>query len=141
MSVFITTVTSIYIIFMAILFTKLYNTPPRRTRKIYKTKKKRDESKDFVMDYRMLSMQLFFKTAKGVGSVIYSYLSWMTGMNGRGFYPLPNTWFWSKCRISRQRKSDAVLLLEAADLITVVREKGKSLKVKLNVKVNNGKEK
>ena len=120
---------------MTILFTKLYNTPPRRTRKIYKIKKKR------VMDYRMLSMQLFFKTAKGVGSVIYSYLAWMTGMNGRGFYPLPNSWFWTKCRISRQRKSDAVLLLEDADLVSVIREKGKSLKVKLNVKVNNGKEK
>ena len=127
-------------------FTNINNTPNTPTKKklagkVYTIKGKRDKSKDFVMTYKMMSMSLFYKAAKGVGHVIYSYLAFKTGMNGPGFYPLPNEWFWVECRITRQRKSEAVLLLEDAGLITVRKEIGKTLKAKLNVKVQNGKEK
>ena len=127
-----------------IKFTNINNTPntPTKTKlagKAYEIKGKRDQSKDFVMTYKMMSSSSFYKVAKGVGHVIYSYLAFKTGMNGPGFYPLPNEWLWIKYKISRQRKSEAILLLEDAGLIDVHREIGKSFKVKLNVKVQNGK--
>jgi hypothetical protein len=127
-----------------IKFTNINNTPntPHKAKlagKVYRVKGKRDPSKDFVMTYKMMASMAFYKVAKGVGHVIYSYLSWMTGMNGPGFYPLPNEHLWVKYKITRQRKSEAILLLEDAGLIDVHREIGKSFKVKLNVKVQNGK--
>ena len=127
-----------------IKFTNITNTPttPSKAKlsgKTYNIKGKRDPSKDFIMTYKMMASSSFYKVAKGVGHVIYSYLAWMTGMNGPGFYPLPNAHLWVKYKISRQRKSEALLLLEDAGLVDVHREIGKSLKVKLNVKVQNGK--
>ena len=91
------------------------------------------------MTYKMMSSSSFYKVAKGVGHVIYSYLAFKTGMNGPGFYHLPNEWLWVKYKISRQRKSEAVWLLKDAGLISVHKEIGKTLKVKLNVKIPNGK--
>jgi len=127
-----------------IKFTNITNTPttPSKAKlsgKTYKVKSKRDPSKDFIMTYKMMASSAFYKVAKGVGHVIYTYLAWMVGMNGPGFYPLPNEWLWVKYKITRQRKSEAILLLEDAGLIDVHREIGKSFKVKLNVKVQNGK--
>ena len=127
-----------------IKFTNITNTPttPSKAKlsgKTYKIKSKRDPSKDFIMTYKMMASSAFYKVAKGVGHVIYSYLAFKKGMNGPGFYPLPNEWLWVKYKISRQRKSEAVWLLEDAGLITVHKEIGKTLKVKLNVRVPNGK--
>ena len=126
-------------------FTNINNTPNTPTKKklagkVYTIKGKRDKSKDFVMNYKMMCSSLFYKAARGVGHVIYSYLAFVEGMNGPGFYSLSNEWFWKECRISRQRKCEAVWLLEKAELITVQKAIGKTLKVKLNVKVQNGKE-
>ena len=127
-------------------FTNINNTPNTPTKKklaskVYTIKGKRDKSKDFVMTYKMMCSSLFYKAAKGVGHVIYSYLAFKTGMNGPGFYPLPNKHFLVGYNISRQRKAEAVWLLEDAGLITVHKDIGKTIKVKLNVKVQNGKEK
>ena len=127
-----------------IKFTNITNTPttPSKAKlsgKTYKVKSKRDPSKDFIMTYKMMASSAFYKVAKGVGHVIYTYLAWMVGMNGPGFYPLPNEWLWIKYKISRQRKSEAVWLLKDAGLISVHKEIGKTLKVKLNVKIPNGK--
>jgi|TARA_Y100000310_G_C20165636_1_gene571214 hypothetical protein len=127
-------------------FTNINNTPNTPTKKklagkVYTIKGKRDKSKDFVMTYKMMCSSLFYKAAKGVGHVIYSYLAFKTGMNGPGFYPLPNKYFLVGYNISRQRKAEAVWLLEDAGLITVHKDIGKTIKVKLNVKVQNGKEK
>ena len=122
--------------------THINNTPNAPTKKklagkIYKVKGKRDKSKDFVMTYKMMCSSLFYKAAKGVGHVIYSYLAFVEGMNGPGFYSLPNEWFFVECKISRQRKCEAVWLLKKAGLIIVQKEIGKTLKVKLNVKAQN----
>jgi hypothetical protein len=123
-------------------FTYINSTPNTPTKKrlagkIYKVKGKRDKSKDFVMTYKMMCSSLFYKAGKGVGHVIYSYLAYKTGMNGPGFYSLPNEWFWTECGITRQRKCEAVWLLKKAELIIVEKKLGKPLKVKLNVKVQN----
>mgnify|MGYP003642768193 FL=1 len=124
-----------------IRFTNINNTPNTPTKKklagrTFKIKGKRDPAKHFVMNYKMMSMKLFYVAAKGPGLVIYGYLAWKTGMNGPGYYSLSNEWFYTECRMTRQRKSEAVWLLKKAGLIDVMKEKGKSLKVKLNVKVH-----
>jgi len=124
-----------------IRFTNINNTPNTPTKKKldgrdFKIKGKRDPSNHFVMNYKMMSMKLFYIAAKGPGVIIYGYLAWKTGMNGPGFYSLSNEWFLTECRMSRQRKSEAVWLLEGAGLITVQKENGRSLKVKLNARTD-----
>jgi len=100
----------------------------------------RDKSKDFVQDYYMMSTALCYKSAKGVGVYIYSYLKWRKGMDkkypGRenAYYPIPNVQTHDWGIISRQRKNEAIQKMLAAGLIAVKKEKGKSTKVRLLIK-------
>ena len=74
------------------------------------------------------------KAAGEVGMSIYNYLKFKKSFDGDKYYSLLKEQFDLKWGISRQRKAEAIDKLEKAGLITTVRKKGCSTKVRLILK-------
>jgi hypothetical protein len=89
----------------------------------------------FVKYYDYLAAALFSATAGKAGGAIYNYLKFKKGMEGDLFFKLPNEHFLVKYRINRQRKSEAITLLEAAECIETIKTTGKTTKARLRIKV------
>ena len=106
--------------------------------KTNKRDKKSDPSKWYVHKTKILLAAMFYKTAGGVGREILEYLLFMRSVQGKKFIShapvtIPNEWMWKYFAITKQRKADALMKLEAAGLIICTKEVGKSTLVKLNV--------
>ena len=107
-----------------IKFTKLHNPTS-------KYNKKADPDKWFIYKTKLMQSAAFYKVAGGVGGKVLDYMLWKQSMNGNHFIPLPNDFFEGKFGIKRQRKSEALNKLEAAELIKCIKQRGKSHQVAL----------
>jgi len=91
----------------------------------------------------MKSDLLFTNIAGKTGSIIYEYLRYQTGMNGKNYYEITNE-FLEKYKICRQTKYIALKKLKAEGLIDVLdrsESKGGNLKVRLLIVENKDEEK
>jgi hypothetical protein len=96
--------------------------------------KKIPEEDWFIQNYFYKSAIIVKKVAGEVGMSIYNYLKFKKSFDGDKYYSLPKEQFDLKWGISRQRKAEAIDKLEKAGLITTVRKKGCSTKVRLILK-------
>ena len=86
----------------------------------------------------MKSDLLFTNIAGKTGSIIYKYLRYQTGMNGRNYYAITNE-FLEKYKICRQTKYIALKKLQKEGLVDVLDRSesgGGNLKVKLLIVEN-----
>jgi len=86
----------------------------------------------------MKSDLLFTNIAGKTGSIIYKYLRYQTGMNGRNYYAITND-FLEKYKICRQTKYIALKKLQKEGLVDVLDRSesgGGNLKVKLLIVEN-----
>ena len=86
----------------------------------------------------MKSDLLFFNIGGKTGSIIYKYLRYQTGMNGKDYYPITNE-FLEKYKICRQTKYIALKKLRKEGLVDVLsrsESKGGNLKVRLLIVEN-----
>ena len=91
----------------------------------------------------MKSDLLFTNIGGRAGSIIYKYLRYQTGMNGKDYYPITNE-FLEKYKICRQTKYKALKKLQAEGLVDVLdrsESKGGNLKVRLMIVENEDEEK
>ena len=86
-----------------------------------------------------MKSDLLFTTIGGkAGSVIYKFLRYQTGMNGKNHYEITNE-FLEKYKMCRQTKYKALKKLQKEGLVDVLdrsESKGGNLKVKLMIKEN-----
>jgi len=86
----------------------------------------------------MKSDLLFTNIAGKTGSIIYKYLRYQTGMNGKDYYPITNE-FLEKYKMCRQTKYRALKKLQKEGLINVLGRSecaGGNLKVRLMIVEN-----
>ena len=86
----------------------------------------------------MKSDLLFTNIAGKTGSIIYKYLRYQTGMNGKNYYPITNVFF-EDYKMCRQTKYKALNKLKEEGLIDVLDRSesgGGNLKVKLLIVEN-----
>ncbi len=103
--------------------------------------KKANPNTWYIYKTELLLAAMFYKAAGGVGRIILDYLLWKRSMNGIEETTLPNEFFYLKYGITRQRKSAALLKLQRAELVSVFKEPGKAIRVKLTTREKkNGKE-
>ena len=91
----------------------------------------------------MKSDLIFYTIAGKTGSIIYKYLRYQTGMNGKNYYEITNE-FMEKYKICRQTKYIALKKLKAEGLVDVLdrsESKGGNLKVRLLIVENEDEEK
>ena len=91
----------------------------------------------------MKSDLLFTNIGGKAGSIIYKYLRYQTGMNGKDYYAITNE-FLEKYKICRQTKYKALKKLQAEGLVDVLdrsESKGGNLKVRLMIVENEDEEK
>ena len=106
------------------------------------TKEKKKKVPAYTRIY-MKSDLLFTNIANKTGSIIYKYLRYQTGMNGKNYYEITNE-FLEKYKICRQTKYIALKKLKAEGLIDVLdrsESKGGNLKVRLLIVENKDEEK
>ena len=86
----------------------------------------------------MKSDLLFTNIGSKAGSIIYKYLRYQTGMNGKDYYPITNE-FLEKYKICRQTKYAALKKLKKEGLVDVLGRSecgGGNLKVRLMIVEN-----
>ena len=91
----------------------------------------------------MKSDLLFTNIAGKTGSIIYKYLRYQTGMNGKNYYEITND-LMEKYKICRQTKYIALKKLRKEGLVDVLsrsESKGGNLKVRLLIVENEDEEK
>ena len=90
-----------------------------------------------------MKSDLLFTTIGGkAGSIIYKFLRYQTGMNGKNYYAITND-FLEKYKITRQTKYAALKKLQKEGLIDVLgrsESKGGNLKVRLMIVENEDEE-
>ena len=90
----------------------------------------------------MKSDLLFTNIGSKAGSIIYKYLRYQTGMNGKDYYPITNE-FLEKYEICRQTKYTALKKLQKEGLVDVLGRSecaGGNLKVRLMIVENEDEE-
>ena len=86
----------------------------------------------------MKSDLLFTNIGGRAGSIIYKYLRYQTGMNGKDYYPITNE-FLEKYKMCRQTKYKALKKLQKEGLVDVLERSesnGGNLQVKLMIVEN-----
>jgi len=114
-----------------------------KTGKSYRLKVPKKKKVPAYTRIYMKSDLLFTTIAGKTGSIIYKYLRYQTGMNGKDYYPITNE-FLEKYKICRQTKYIALKKLKAEGLVDVLERsesKGGNLKVRLLIEENEDEEK